>query len=91
MFGIFSDINTPEEAIYDHIKDNIYKPLALKTTRKENIGDTLNDLINPKEKDSMIKNLNFESNYGVLETFMMKNFDSLLNLPEKMYGDQAFI
>lgn len=22
---------------------------------------------------------------------MMKNFDSLLNLPEKIYGDQAFI
>lgn len=88
MFGIFSKINLPEEEIYDHFKTNIYKPLALKTIRKENLGDNLNDLINPKEKESLIKNLNFESNYGVLESFLLSNFDTLINLPENMYGNQ---
>lgn len=45
--------------------------------------------MNPKE--SMLKDINFSTNYAVLEKYLFKNFESLLNLPEKMMGDKKFI
>lgn len=69
MFGVLSDSNVPEENLYNHFRDNIYKPLAMKSNKKDNVGDTLTDLINPKE--SFVKNLNFSSDYGVLENFLL--------------------
>lgn len=89
IYGIFSDIGVHDDEFYDHFKSNLYKPLALKSVKKENMGDTLYDLMNHKE--SMLKDVNFSTNYGVLEKYLIKNFDTLLNLPEKLMGNKPFI
>lgn len=89
IFGKLSDTSIPEDDLYDHFKQHIYKPLALKSVKKENMSDTLYDLMNPKE--SLLEDINFSTNYGVLAKYLMKNFDTLLNLDEKMIGNKGFI
>lgn len=89
VFGILSNVGIHDDEYYNHFKEKIYKPLALKSVKKENLGDTLGDFMNPQE--SMLKDVNFSTNYGVLEKYLMKNFDTLLNLPDKMMGNKNFI
>lgn len=36
--------------------------------------------MNPKE--SLIDDVKFNTNYGVLENFILNNFDGLLNIPD---------
>lgn len=61
-----------EDEIYNHFNNNIYKPLSLKSTRKSSFSETLFDFLSDKE--SLIKDVKFETNYGILENFVLNNF-----------------
>lgn len=89
VFGIFSDITVPEDQIYNHFYEKIYQPLAIKSTKKETLSDTLYELINNKE--SMIGNLDFQTKFSVLQSFLMKNFETLINLSDSQIIDKSLI
>lgn len=78
-----------EDEIYNHFNDNIYKPLSLKSIRKSSFSETLFDFLSDKE--SLVKDVKFETNYGILENFVLNNFQSIVNLPERQQSDKQVV
>ena len=90
-FGPLSDLDMNHDGLYDNINENIYKPLGFQKEKKENIVDTLLDLLETDPEKTKIAEMDFPSQYGTFEQIILNKFNDIESGTDNMEENQKKI